>query len=56
MSRLQRSYVAQLRCGILPLHIQTGRWQGTQLEKRICKVCNSNSFENEEHFIIHCNK
>ncbi len=56
MRHAQRSYLAQLRCGILPLHIETGRWQGTQLDKRICKVCNSNSVENEEHFIFHCNK
>ncbi len=25
MSRAQRSYLAQLRCGILPLHIETDR-------------------------------
>ncbi len=56
MSLAQRSYLAQLRCGILPLNIETGRWQGTQLDKRIYKVCNSNSVENEEHFIFHCNK
>ncbi len=56
VSRAQRSYLAQLICGILPHHIETGRWQGTQLDKRICKVCNSNSVENEEHIIFHCNK
>ncbi len=56
MSHAQRSCLAQLKCGILPLHIETGRWQGTQLDKRICKVCSSNSVENEEHFIFHCNK
>ncbi len=56
MSPAQRSYLAQLRCGILPLHIQTGICQGTQLDKRTCKVCNSNSVESEEHFIFHCNK
>ncbi len=56
MSRAQRSYLAQLRCGILSLHIETGRRQGTQLDRRICKVCNSNLVENEEHFIFHYNK
>ncbi len=43
MSRAQRSYLAQLRCSILPLHTETGRWQGNQLDNRICNVCNSNS-------------
>ncbi len=56
LSHAQRSYLAQSICGILPVHIETGKWQGTQLDKRISKVCNSNSFENEEHFIFHCNK
>ncbi len=56
MSCAQMSYLAQLRCGILHLHIETGRWQGTQLDKKICKVYNSNSVENEEYFIFHCNK
>ncbi len=53
MNRAQRSYLAQLRYGILPLNIETDRWQATQLDKRIC---NSNSVENEEHFIFHYNK
>ncbi len=56
MSHAQRSYLAQFKCGILSLHIETGRWKGTQLDKRICKVYNNNSVENEEHFIFHCNK
>ncbi len=56
MSHAQRSYLALLRCCILPLHIESGRWQGTELEKRICKVCDSTLIETEEHFIFHCNK
>ncbi len=45
MSRLQRSYLAQLRCGILPLDIETGRWYGVKEEDRICKACNDNQIE-----------
>ena len=30
MSRLQRSLMAQLRCGILPLKIETGRFQNVK--------------------------
>ncbi len=37
MSRQQRSYLAQLRCGILPLHIEMGRWYGVKAGDRICK-------------------
>ncbi len=55
MSCQQRSYLAQLRCGILPLHIETGRWYGVQEENRLWKACNNNQIENEYHFIFHCN-
>ncbi len=53
MSCAHRSCLAQLRCGILPVHIETGKWQGTELDKIICLVCNSNLIEHEEHFIFH---
>jgi hypothetical protein len=56
MNRSTRSCIAQLRCGILPLLIETGRWVGIEYESRICKICNSNSeVENEYHFLFHCN-
>ena len=55
ISRRQRSIVAQLRCGILPLAIETGRWYGIDHEMRICKLCNNGSIENEEHFVFLCN-
>ncbi len=54
----QRLYLAQLRIGILPLHVEMGRWQRTEVDKRIDKVCNSNLIENEVllHFMFHFNK
>ncbi len=55
MSRKQRSYFAQLRCGILPLQIETGRWYGDKYEERICKLCNTD-VETEIHFIFQCAK
>ncbi len=47
MSRRQRSYLAQLRCGILPLHIEMTRWYGVKEENRLCKACNNNQIENQ---------
>ncbi len=35
MRSQQRSYLAQLNCGILPLHIEMGRWYGVQEEYRL---------------------
>ncbi len=40
------SYLAQYQCGILPLEIETGRWQNKPVEERICKVCESGEVEN----------
>ena len=54
INRYQRSYLAQLRTGILPLHIETGRWYNVDEQNRLCKVCNTNQIENENHFLFHC--
>ena len=54
INRKHRSYLAQYRCGILPLSIETGRWSSIPLEDRICKVCESLVVEDEYHFIFHC--
>ncbi len=35
MSHQQRSLIAQLRLGILPIHIETGRFRGTQLDMSV---------------------
>ena len=54
LKRNERSILAQIRCGILPLHIETGRFVRTAIEDRTCKICNTNSVENEYHFLFHC--
>ena len=40
ITRTQRSLLAQLRLGILPLAIETDRYYRIPLEKRFCKLCN----------------
>ena len=54
LKRNERSVLAQIRCGILPRHIETGRFVRTEIENRVCKICNTNSVENEYHFLFHC--
>ena len=54
MSKNERSALAQLRCGILPLRIETGRYINEPLHDRICRHCNSNEIENETHFLLFC--
>ena len=48
--------MAQLRTGILPLRIETGRWECPRItaDELICQVCDSQDVEDEEHFIFHC--
>ena len=41
MSRQERSILAQLRCGVLPLHIEIGRFRNIPREKRTCSMCHN---------------
>jgi hypothetical protein len=50
----QRSVTAQLRAGVLPLHIETGRFRNTRVEDRLCNLCNLQHIEEEMHFLFDC--
>ena len=65
MSRLQRSLMAQLRCRILPLKIETGGFQNVKdtntgqyrklkVSERVCDICKNDRVENEIHFVCNC--
>ena len=56
LSRQERSYLAQFRCGILPLRVETGRFKNEPLSERKCMFCDQESVEDEFHFILHCPK
>ena len=51
MCKYLRSILAQFRCGILPLQIETGRYHG---EDRLCKLRSNNCVEDKIHFLLHC--
>ena len=53
MSRGKRSPLAQLRLGILPLKIETGRFSNLDREERLCDFC-KDAVEDEIHFLFHC--
>ena len=55
MNRGHRSLLAQFRSGILPLRIETGRYQDLPVEFRICLMCEEEVCEDEIHFIFSCN-
>ena len=50
------SYFSRLRMSVLPLRIQTGRYERNNLTRneRYCQCCNSNDIEDEYHFICTC--
>ncbi len=50
---MERSLTA--RIGILPLHIETGRFRNVNVEEKVCQVCNNGDVENEFHFVSICN-
>ncbi len=54
MPKYDRSLISQLRLGILPLRIETGRFSNLDEEERTCLVCNSGEIENEKHFLFEC--
>ena len=56
ISRSKRSFLAQLRFCILPIHIETGRFTRKPIEERICTICQFEEVEDEEHFLLTCNK
>ena len=54
LNRNERSVMAQFRCGVLPLRVETGRFVGEQVTERLCKLCNRGCVEDETHFLLNC--
>ena len=52
----KRQTVTKIRLSDHLLNIETGRRHNIKTENRLCKFCNTNSVEDEFHFIISCNK
>ena len=50
----ERSVLAQIRFGTLPLHIETGRFSNTKLEDRKCYFCDLDKVEDEYQFLFEC--
>ena len=45
-----RKGIAKLRCSSHILQVEKGRHINQPREQRICRLCNSNEIETEEHF------
>jgi len=55
-NKFERSLIAKLRCGILQLNVELGRFNQTKLEDRLCKICKEGFVEDEIHFVCVCSK
>ena len=51
LQKNERFMLAQLRCGILSLCIETSRYTGEPADSRLCTFCDSSEMENECHFV-----
>ena len=49
---LSVTFVFNIEYIYIPLEIETGRYYGITREQRICKQCNLNVIENEQHFYL----
>ncbi len=56
LPRPTRSLVSKLMCGILPLEVEVGRFQGIKCELRLCRVCGKKATETEYHFLFSCKR
>ncbi len=54
LSRRRRSLVTKIKCGVLPLIVETGRFKNTPRELRLCQICEENQIETEYHFLFDC--
>ena len=53
-NRDSRTLLSKLRLGVLPLEIEKGRQYNLSRSERICKFCQTNSVEDELHFLFEC--
>ena len=52
ISRYHRSILAQLKCGVLPINIEAGRFRNLRVAERVCPICNSGEVEEKSYFIF----
>ena len=54
LGRRERSLVTKIKCGVLPLRVETGRFKNTPRELRTCQICEEGVVETEYHFLFEC--
>ena len=49
-----RSAIIKFRISAHTFPLESGRWDKTPREKRVCPLCFSNDIGDEKHYIFHC--
>lgn len=52
-AKRMRSLSTQLKCGVLPIRLEVGRYRRELVDERICEVCGK-GIEDERHFLLQC--
>ncbi len=53
MNRKHHSALAKFSAGVAPIRLEIGRYEGLEVDDRICPIC-KNEIETEEHVITRC--
>jgi hypothetical protein len=53
LNKKHRCALAKFRAGVAPIRLETGRYEGLEVDDRICPIC-KNETESEEHVITRC--
>ena len=53
MPKTHRSAYAKFRCGVAPIRLETGRYEGLDESDRTCFQC-PDMVENEQHVLLEC--
>ena len=55
LSYENRKILTKIRCSDHCLEIEKGRHRNIPRNDRICKLCDKNEIETEDHFLLRCN-
>ena len=53
-NKTMRSRVARFRCESHKLNVEVGRWKKIPRTYRLCRFCDSQSVEDEDHVLLDC--
>ena len=51
ISRWKRSLRSQFRSGILPIHVETGRFRNLPVDSRVYEICRNGEVEDDKYFL-----